>query len=302
MSLAPLAPLTPFGTAIPPLPTDFTSTRPTPAPALASTSTAEGIALVLSVGAFRGAAHVGVIRALERAGIPVDLVVGTSTGALAGVLYSAGLPAERLGAALRTLRLEGLFSPGVGPDGFTDMAPVRPGIEAMLGGPRQIENFPRRFACVAADAITGEAVVLNTGDAALAVQASMAIPGLVRPVRHGDRLLVDGAVVAPAPVSVARALGARVVVAVDVNVPRFGGQPARHTAEAINHGLDMAIQRLIALELAAADVVIRPGVATLKQDLGNVDALLRAGEVAGEAAVADIRRQLGPTSTPARAH
>ncbi len=296
MSLAPL------GQGMQPASAGFVPTHVTPGSSPATISEFDGVALVLSVGAFRGAAHVGVIRALEQAGIPVNLVVGTSTGALAGVLYGGGVPVDQLGAALRTLRLESLFSAGIGPDGFTDMAPVRPGIEAMLGGPRQIESFPRRFACVAADVLTGEAVVLNTGDAALAVQASMAIPGLVRPVRHGNRLLVDGAVVAPAPVSVARALGARVVVAVDVNVPRFGAGPARHAAEAINHGLDMAIQRLIAWELSQADVVIRPGIANLKQELSSVDALLRAGESAGHDAVAEIRRRLGALSTTALAH
>ncbi len=290
------------GAALKPATAGFAPTHLPTGPSPATISQSDGVALVLSVGAYRGAAHVGVIRALEQAGVPVNLVVGTSTGALAGVLYGGGVPVDRLGAALRALRLESLFSPGIGPDGFTDMAPVRPGIEAMLGGPRQIESFPRRFACVAADALTGEAVVLDTGDAGLAVQASMAVPGLVRPVRHGNRLLVDGAMVAPAPVSVARALGARVVVAVDVNVPRFGSQPARHPAEAINHGLDMAIQRLIAWELAQADVVIRPGIANLKQDLGNVDALLQAGESAGHAAVAEIRRRLGAVSSAVCAH
>ena len=262
----------------------------------------EGIALALSVGSYRGAAHVSVIRALERAGIPVHLVVGTSTGALAGVLYSAGVPVDRLDAALRTLRLENLFSASIGPDGFTDMAPARAGIEALIGGQRDIRSFPRRFACIAADALTGEAVVLDAGDASLAVQASMAVPGLVRPVRIGDRMLVDGAVVQPMPVSVARALGARVVVAVDVNVPRFGGHPPRHPAESLNHCLDMAIQRLCALELATADVVVRPDIAHIKQDLAGVDSLLRAGEAAGEAAVAAIRQRLGQHPSQALAH
>ncbi len=265
-------------------------------------SLANGIALALGVGSYRGAAHIGVIRAIERAGIPVCLVVGTSTGALAGVLYSAGVPVDRLDAALRTLRLENLFSGSIGPDGFTDMGPVRSGVEAMIGGRRDIQSFPRRFACIAADALTGEPVVLDAGEAGLAVQASMAVPGLVRPVRIGDRVLVDGAVVQPMPVSVARALGARVVVAVDVNVPRFGGQPPRHPAESLNHCLDMAIQRLSAVELAGADVVVRPAIAHIKQDLAGVDSLLSAGEAAGEAAAAAIRRHLGQAPSAAAPH
>ncbi|MEJ7931859.1 patatin-like phospholipase family protein [Ramlibacter sp. AN1015] len=250
------------------------------------------IGLVLGAGSFRGAAHVGVIRALERQGIPIDLVVGTSAGALAGMMYAAGFTADYMDAALRRLRLEDVFTRTPGQDGFTDMRPLQGIIGSLLGADRRIPSLPRAFACVAADALSGRPVILSDGDVATAVEASMAVPGLVRPVRHEGRLLVDGSVVAPVPVSVARSLGADLVIAVAVDVPRHGQQVARHPAESLTHCFDMAIHQLGELELAQADVVIRPDIARFEQSLDRTGEFLAAGERAGDEAAARLRTQL----------
>ncbi|MBL0423235.1 patatin-like phospholipase family protein [Ramlibacter sp. AW1] len=251
------------------------------------------VGLVLGAGAYRGAAHVGVIRALEREGIPIDLIVGSSAGALAGVMYSAGMSVDLMEAALRKLKLQDLFTPSMGSDGFTDLGPARRGIESFIGADRDIRSFPRRFACIAADALTGEAVVICRGHAASAVEASMAVPGLVRPVPFDGRHLVDGGVVQPMPVTVARGLGADLVIAVDVHVPRYGSRIARSPAESLSHCFDMAVQRLCDAEARSANVVIRPDLGQFKQDLGNVSGFLNAGELAGRAAIPQIRNLLG---------
>lgn len=250
------------------------------------------IGLVLGAGSFRGAAHVGVIRALEREGIPIDLVVGTSAGALAGMMYAAGFSVDYMDAALRRLRLEDVFTRTPGQDGFTDMRPLQGIIASLLGADRRIESLPRSFACVAADAMTGQLTVLSQGDVATSVEASMAVPGLVRPVRHEGRFLVDGSVVAPIPVGVARSLGADLVIAVNVDVPRHGQRVARHPAESHTHCFDMAIHQLGELELAQADVVIRPDIARFEQSLNRTAEFLAAGERAGAQAAAGLRARL----------
>ena len=252
------------------------------------------IGLVLSAGSYHCAAHIGVIRVLERERIPVDLVAGTSAGALAGMLYCAGLSSDQIFAALKNLKLEHLFAPRIGSDGFADMQPVRESLEALIGSSRQIDTFSRRFACVAANALTGDPVVISSGNAASAVQASMAVPGLVRPAIHEGQSLVDGAVVQPVPVSVAHTMGADIVIAVDVNIPRFGMYVARHPTESIAHCFDMAMQRLSLMELNEADVVIRPQVSGFKQNLAHIDGMVKAGEIAGMAAVPLIRSFLQP--------
>lgn len=253
--------------------------------------------LVLSAGSYHCAAHIGVIRALEREGISVDLVTGTSGGALVGMLYCAGLSSIDMLGALQKLRLEHLFTSRIGSDGFADMQPVSQGLAALIGQGRDIASFSRQFSCVAAHALTGDPVVIMRGNAASAVQASMAIPGLVRPVIHEGQPLVDGAVVQPIPVSVARRLGADIVIAVDVNLPRYGAQVARHPAESLSHCFDMAIQRLSAMELGEADVVIRPAVSGYKQNLAHVMQLVIAGERAATEAMPLIRSLLAPANS-----
>ncbi len=249
------------------------------------------IGLALGAGAFRGAAHVGVIRALEREDIPIDLVVGCSAGALVGLMYCAGFSTRYMQAGVRRLNPDNVFCRSPGRDGFIDMAPLREILEELMGPETTIESLPRRFACVAADALTGELVVLSQGPAIPAVQASMAIPGLVRPVVHAGRQLVDGSVVLPIPVSPARDLGADHVIAVDVFMPRHGTKIARHPAESLSHCFDMAIRRIADIEMRGADVPIQPDLRGIAPGPDRSEALLTAGELAANLVARRIREE-----------
>lgn len=267
------------------------STRPPEAEHAMERKRRPQVGLVLGAGAFRGGAHVGVIRILEREGIPIDLVVGTSGGALPAMMYCAGFSVDYMDAGLRALKPESVFSASTGRDGFTDMRPLCATLEKLIGTGRDISSLPRRFTCVAADAITGEAVVMSQGNAVSAVEASMAVPGLVRPVVREGRTLVDGSVVLPIPVSVARNMGAEFVIAVDVHVPRFGTRVAMHPGEAQNHCFDMAIQRLCDIEAKHADLVIRPELRAFGPGLEWGAEFIAAGERAGMQAAPRIRAQ-----------
>lgn len=176
--------------------------------------------LVLGSGAARGWAHIGVLRALEERGLRPDVIAGCSVGALVGGAYILGA-LEDFEAWARELKpLSALQSFGftVARGGLVNAAPA---FKAFAGYDRRIEDLPIRFGAVAVDLGVGEEVWITQGSVVEAARASSAIPVIFHAVRRQGRWLIDGAVANPAPVNLARALGADVVVSVDLNaVPR----------------------------------------------------------------------------------
>jgi NTE family protein len=199
------------------------------------------IGLVLGSGAARGFAHIGVIHALIDHGITPDIIVGTSIGALIGGCYAYNQLNE-LEAWARSLTVRRIIS-------YLD---VRIGSSGLIGGGRlakqlteaigttTIEDLPIRFAAIATEVGTGHEIWLTRGSLALAMRASYALPGIFPPVRVGGRWLVDGALVNPVPVSAARAFGARVVIAVNLDADRFarGATIASHGSDANDAALE----------------------------------------------------------------
>src|SRR6266478_8102564 len=185
------------------------------------------IGLALGSGVARGWAHIGVLRALERSGIKPDIVCGTSIGALIGGVYLGGrLDAlEAWARQLTKLRLSRLFDFQLGYGGLIAGRRIMEIFDPQLRD-QLIEALPARFACVTTEYGTGHEVWLQAGNLLEAVRASYALPGLFPPVSIDGRWLLDGALVNPVPVSVCRALGARVVIAVNLNADAFGKSPA----------------------------------------------------------------------------
>jgi NTE family protein len=194
------------------------------------------VGLALGSGVARGWAHIGVLRGLDRAGIRPGIVCGTSIGALAGAFHLAGrLDAlEGWARQINKLRLTRLFDFQLGHGGIIAGRRVRQLLDSELGG-RLIEDLPARFACVTTEYGTGHEVWLQRGDIVGAVRASYALPGLLPPIKVDGRWLLDGALVNPVPVSVCRALGARVVIAVNLNADAFdAGLPHHDNGDALD--------------------------------------------------------------------
>ncbi|MFP5461543.1 MAG: patatin-like phospholipase family protein [Gammaproteobacteria bacterium] len=175
------------------------------------------IGLALGSDSARGWSHIGVLRALGRAGIEPDIVCGTSIGALVGAVYAAGR-LDWLHEWVTSLTWQGVVG----------MLDLRMGGGLIEGGKltgffrthfedRGIEQLPRAFGCVATELATGREIWLREGPVIDAVRASIALPGLFTPAQLDGRLLVDGGLVNPVPVSLCRAMGADVVIAVDLN-------------------------------------------------------------------------------------
>lgn len=178
------------------------------------------LGLVLGSGAARGWAHVGVLKGLDEIGVKPDVIAGCSVGALVGGAYLLGALEyfEAWARELKPLSAMQSFALSVARGGIVNAAPA---FKAFAEFDRKIEDLPVKFGAVAADLGTGEEVWLTEGSVLEAVRASSAIPVIFHAVRREGRWLVDGAVANPAPVSLARALGADIVISVDLcAVPR----------------------------------------------------------------------------------
>lgn len=270
------------------------------------------IGLVLGGGGARGLAHLGVLRVLEREGIPVDCIAGTSMGGLMGALYAAGVPLDKVEAELHRLsdikeqlRLVDLniSATGLSVRGRS----VYNFMADLLGEELTFADLRLPLAMVAVDIRTGRQVVLQGGLVIDAVRATISVPGVFMAVDMGDFRLVDGGVLDNVPVDVARDMGAARVIAVDVlpsfsrNVP--GVQPvetglqlpfAPFQLNEIYHVLMimLAAQTESRLQDYPPDLLIRPAVPpniTLLTGFNRAAEIVAAGEAATEAALPAIR-------------
>lgn len=188
-------------------------------------------------------AHVGVIRLLERENIPIDCITGTSAGALVGAAYAAGFRGQDLMEAALKIRWQDIARPAWPRRGFVSFERLERLLVDILGD-LDFADLTMPYAAVAADLATGEQVVLKEGRLAPAVRASCSVPGLVIPVEIDGRLLSDGGVFNNLPISVARDLGADVVIAVSLSTP---------SGEAPRNALHMIVSALEYLLINAGD-------------------------------------------------
>ena len=176
------------------------------------------VGIALGSGSARGLAHIGVIHALQEAGIKVDYVSGTSFGALIGSVFASN-KLDAIEKAYREFdwkKTAYLFDIVFPKSGLIDGDKVEEFVRQYLTA-QTIENLPLPFKAVAADLISGEEVVLDKGDVIKAVRASISVPGIFTPVRRENRILVDGGLVNPVPTSTVRDMGAEFVISVDLN-------------------------------------------------------------------------------------
>lgn len=176
------------------------------------------IGLALGGGAARGWSHIGVIRALSAAGIEPDIIAGTSIGAVVGGCYAAG-HLDDLEEMARELTVRGVWNFldfNLAGTGLISGTRLNSRLKKVFGDAR-IEELDRKFTAVATEIGTGHEIWLSRGELGEAVRASYALPGVLKPVKLNGRWLFDGALVNPVPVSVCRALGARYVIAVNLN-------------------------------------------------------------------------------------
>jgi NTE family protein len=266
---------------------------PSPAPVISESLPKPRIALVLGGGAARGFAHVGVIRALEQEKIPIDLVVGTSVGSLIGAIYASDQDSFDLEWTAFKLEKEDLLDYGV-LTAFTGMGLARGDkLEEFVKSRvkvANIEDLKIPFAAVATDLNWGKKVVLDRGSVARAVRASSAIPGVFQPVQHMGKILVDGGVVDNIPISVARAKGADIVVAVDIS-ENVANTNITNIVDVMLQATNIMFALNVEHSKKDADVLIAPTVGDVAMlDFTQKKRCMQAGIEAARLAAPGIRR------------
>lgn len=241
------------------------------------------IGLALSAGGVRGFAHVGVLDVLTNAGLPVDMLAGTSMGSVVGGLYAAGLSTEKLWEIGEHITLKNI-TPDFNVIGlfrflFAKKLPDSSNLVTFFHeqiGDKQIEELPIPFSCAAMDVKTGERVLFNSGPLAIAVRASMNLPGIFEPVQYRHRALVDGAVVDYLPVDSVKKMGADYIIASVTPLDFYSNTPQTVAAYLLRVG-DVRATAMIEGSSRKANFVLTNHVV----DTGTLelDKLYKAGEV-----------------------
>jgi NTE family protein len=241
------------------------------------------VGLALSGGAARGIAHAGVLRALAENKIPIDCIAGTSAGALVGAAWAAGMSIDDIEDLGRKMRWRNVGRLTLSRFGVQSNARLEQYMRARLPITR-FEDLPIPFAAVATDLRSGTAVVLrDRGDVPFAIRASCTIPGWFVPVIDEEgRQLVDGGPVAVVPTTIARSLGADIVIAVDVNGAGATFLGPTSIIGVLLHSMLVVQKAASHYQLSLADYVITPKIGHIRWDqIRRGDELIEAGYAAG---------------------
>ena len=285
------------------------------------------IGLVLGGGGARGAAHIGVLKELERYRVPVDAVAGTSMGAIVGGLYASGLSVTELEELVSSLDWAAALSDdpprkylsfrrkqddaqypinlelGLREDELLLPMGVIQGqkLDLLLreltidvAHISDFDDLPIPFRAIASDIEHGEAYVMGQGDLAQAIRASMSVPGVLAPARIDDRLLVDGGIVGNLPIDVMRSMGVDIIIAVDVEFPMYSAEELDSVLAVSEQMLTILIHKETERQIATLtdqDVLIRPELGTFaSSDFGGITAAIEPGVIAANAAAERLQQ------------
>jgi NTE family protein len=245
------------------------------------------IAVVLGAGAAKGFAHIGVLKVLESQKVPIKMIVGTSSGSFVGSLYAYGFDAYTVQKIGMTLNKSDVAELTVPDNGFIKGDKIRDFINMQLRN-TVMEKLRIPFYAVATNIRTGEPTIFATGNTGMAVQASCAVPGIFQPASFGGTSYVDGGVVDPLAVDVARRYGADIVIAVDIT-SAIGNTIPASTMDNIMKSIEIMYNKISQIPISKADVVIKPKVGFVgAADFDHRNEAIMEGEKAAWAAMPQI--------------
>ena len=253
------------------------------------------VGLALGSGAARGLAHIGVLKVLEQEGIPIDMIAGTSLGALVGAFYAHGQGVERMEKLVIDLgakRLNFLFEPALPKTGLIRGRKIDGALKGVIGGAR-FQDLKIPFACVATDINNGDEIVIEEGTVWEAIRARSTVPVVLALVKREGRYLVDGTLVNPVPVSVVKAMGADFIIAVNV-IPRreTPGKTEPNLFTVVMQTLYISSYQFIQASLEGADIVIEPKVDEIGYaDFHHARECILQGELAAKKVIPEIKRR-----------
>jgi NTE family protein len=249
------------------------------------------IGLALGSGGARGFAHLGVVKALREAGIPIDMVAGSSMGALVGAMVCIGQSDENLYKMANLFKRKYYMDYTVPKMGFITGKKIKELIK-LLTKQKHIEQTEIPLAIVATDLLHGEKIVFRSGSIADAVRASISIPGIMVPEKIDGKLLVDGGVIDRVPVSVVREMGADLVIAVDIS--HFKAEhEVTSIFDVIIQSIDIMQREMVRWHEVSADIMIRPMVEQFSSTaFKDVNDIIAIGEEAGRKQVPKILEKI----------
>ncbi len=257
------------------------------------------IGLALSGGATHGAAHIGVLKVLEREGIRPSFVAGTSAGALVGAAYCSGIPVPEIERLFLELEWPDLLRPTIRPKlSFFNAQPLEVFLNTCMGE-KNIEDLAIPFAAIACDITTGERIVLEKGPLTPAVRASSAFPVVFPPIEIDGRLLIDGGIVDNLPVEQVRAMGAKFTIGSDVSKRGRKSKTPENPFELLFSAIYIMQDRSAYYSSDTCDIYIRPEIAEFSA-WGFKDSarMIEAGVEATEKLLPELRRKLKQRSRP----
>lgn len=246
------------------------------------------IALALGSGGARGFAHVGVLKVFEEEGIPIHMIAGSSIGALAGSVYGVGKDINRMYRLAKYFKRKYYLDFHIQKMGLI----VGDRVKELIGlicYKKNIEDLDIPVAIVATDLLTGEKVIFTTGNLASAVRASISIPGIFVPEIIDDKLLVDGGLIDRIPVSVAKEMGADIVVGVDVSAIKK--HPQIHSVyDVIWQSIDILQYEALQNREYASNVMLKPNVMEFdSKSFTQIEDIMKAGELEARSKMDSIR-------------
>lgn len=249
------------------------------------------IALALGGGGAKGFAHIGVIKVLESHGIKPKIVTGTSAGSFVGSLYASGKSPYQLQHIALTFKESDIRDLTLSRQGFVAGQKLQDYVNQHVAN-KPIEKFPIRFAAVATRLDNGRKADFIKGNAGQAVRASCSIPNVFVPATIGGTQYVDGGLVSPIPVETAKAMGADLVIAVDISARPTGNQPVNMWG-LLDQTLNIMGQQSINQELAQANIVIQPKVGHIGTlDLKASNQTILEGEKAAQLKIRAIQQAI----------
>lgn len=265
------------------------------------------VGLALSGGAARGLAHVGVLQVLQKEGIPIDMIAGTSSGAVMGAAYAwsqdtVRMTKDALDAGWK--KMAPLIDPSIPKTGVIKGKKIQDLISKYVGGNIKFSDLKIPFACVATDIDTGEEIVIDRGSVPEALRASISIPGIFTVVKYEGRYLVDGGLTTPVPVEVVRCMGADFIIAVNVNPDvadrmgktsqeRVSTRKAPNIFQVIMQSIYITTYSLARNSLENADIVIEPDLSNIGAgDFNKARELITRGRQAAQDTIPEIKGKL----------
>ena len=248
------------------------------------------VALVLGSGGARGYAHIGAIEVLEQAGIRPDFIVGTSAGSLVGALYAQGKSAAELRDIALNMKANDVRDIRLDRKGFFDGQKIEDYVNSLVNNtPLQKLKIPMYV--VATQLQHGQKVVFNYGNTGQAVRASVSIPSMFIPTNIAGMEYVDGGLVSPVPVNVARDLGADLIIVVDI-LAQPGYTETNNVWGLFNQNINIMQQHLAQQELQHADIVIQPDLREKAHifDVRGREMTMQAGAEATQAKLTTIEQ------------